>query len=136
MKNSVETMKSDERDPGIDAQAGELLRRIDAKGLEIEPERRVERDVEREERRRPEPEAAIEDEQERGRTEVPERLVEKRGMERLVEEVVVGAMRRVDLEPPREVGRLAEELLVPPVADAADCLRDEQARSGGVEQRA
>ena len=35
-------------------------------------------------------------------------------------------MGRVDLEPPGQVGRLAEELLVPPVADPPDRLRDEQ----------
>ena len=35
-------------------------------------------------------------------------------------------MGRVDLEAPRQVGRLAEELLVPPVADPPDRLGDEQ----------
>ncbi len=32
----------------------------------------------------------------------------------------------VDLEPPRQVGRLAVELLVPPVAEAADRLRQQE----------
>ena len=36
-------------------------------------------------------------------------------------------VRRIDLEAPRQVGRLPEELLVPPVADPSDRLRHEQA---------
>ena len=59
--------------------------------------------------------------------EVPEELVEERGVVgRLIdrrERPVDG----VDLEPPREIGRLPEELLVPPVPDPPDSLGDEQA---------
>jgi hypothetical protein len=71
-------------------------------------------------------EATVENEQQPGGEEIPERLVEERRVERLVEEVLVRAARGVDFEPPRPAGRLAEELLVPPVADASDRLRDEK----------
>ena len=108
--------------------------RVDPQGLEVEAEAGVERDVEREERRRPEAEAAVEQEQRPGGEEVPERLVEERRVEGLVEDVLVRPACGVDLEPPGQLGRLAEELLVPPVADAADRLRDEEPRRGGVEE--
>ena len=49
--------------------------------------------------------------------------------------VVERPVLRVDLEAPRPVGRLAEELLVPPVAEAADPVREHEAGRGGVHQR-
>ena len=55
-------------------------------------------------------------------------------MERRVGEVVGRAVLGVDLEPPRQLGRLAEELLVPPVADPADALREQQPRRGRVHE--
>jgi hypothetical protein len=55
-------------------------------------------------------------------------------VERRVVEILEGSVLRVDLQSPRQVGRLAEELLVPPVAEAADALRDEEARRQAVGQ--
>jgi hypothetical protein len=43
-------------------------------------------------------------------------------MEGRVRQVISRAVRRVDLQPPGQRRRLAEELLVPPVADPADPL--------------
>ena len=66
------------------------------------------------------------DEERRGE-QVPEELVqERRVIGRLIDrcERPVG---RVDLEAPGQVGRLSEELLVPPVADPPHRLRHEQA---------
>ena len=51
-------------------------------------------------------------------------------MEGLRERIRVRSPGDVDLEPPRQVRGLPEELLVPPVADAADRLRDQQAGRG------
>ena len=47
-------------------------------------------------------------------------------MERALVEVLQRPVCAVDLQPPRQLGRLAEELLVPPVADPADALREQQ----------
>ena len=82
MKNSDERDEEDQRDPGVDAQAGDVVGRVDPERLEVEAEAGVERDVEREERRRPEAEATVEDQQQPGGEEVPERLVEERRVER------------------------------------------------------
>src|SRR5206468_10191786 len=52
-----------------------------------------------------------------------------------VAEVLHRPMRGIDLEAPRQVGRLAEELLVPPVAEPADALSDEQPRCDAVHEQ-
>ena len=94
--------------------------------------KRVEGDVEGEEPRWPRAETPLDhvDEQRRGE-EVPEQLVEERRVVGRLIERRERPVARVDLEPPRQVGRLAEELLVPPVADPPDRLGDEQARVRG-----
>src|SRR5262245_66040719 len=55
-------------------------------------------------------------------------------MERRAIDVLDRAVLRVDLEPPRQIRGLAEQFLVPPVAEAADALRDEERRSDAVGQ--
>src|SRR5512144_1696870 len=55
-------------------------------------------------------------------------------MERLVLDVVDRAVLGVDLEAPGKVGGLAEELLVPPVAEASDALCDEKPRGDAVRE--
>ena len=55
-------------------------------------------------------------------------------MEELAVDVVERPVLGRDLEPPRQVGRLAEQLLVPPVPEAADALRDEQAGRDAVQE--
>src|SRR5437867_3955893 len=45
-----------------------------------------------------------------------------------------GPVGRIDLQPPWEGRRTTEQLLVEVVADAADGLRHEQPRRGGVEE--
>ena len=63
MKNAVEPHEDDDRDPGVQPQAGELVRGIDPQQLLEEAPEGVVRDVEREQRRRPEAEAPVEQEQ-------------------------------------------------------------------------
>ena len=104
-----------------------MVCRVDPDELDPEAPEGVESDVEREQARRARVEAPLDDEDEEGgRGEVPDDLVEKRG-------VVGGVVDRgerpvdgVDLEAPGKARRLAEELLVPPVADPADRLGHEQ----------
>ena len=105
-----------------------MVRRVDPDELDPEAAERVERDVEGEEARRPRVEAPLDRRRRAGRR-------RSRFQSDLVEEGrVVGRLvdrrerpvRRVDLEAPRQVGRLPEELLVPPVADPPDRLRHEQ----------
>ena len=66
--------------------------------------------------------------------EVPDQLVEEGRVEGRAVEVLERPVRGRDLEPPRQLGRLAVELLVPPVADAADPLREQEARRGRVHE--
>ena len=84
--------------------------------LLVDAERRVERDVQREERRRTDPEEPVDEQQDAGREQVPEALVEEGRVEGLRVDELGRAVLEVDLERPGHVGRLAEELLVPPVA--------------------
>src|SRR5918992_310024 len=118
----------------IEADAGELVRRVHPEQLDPEPADAVEEDVEREEPARADPEQPLDEEQHPGRAQAPERLVEERRMEGLAVDVLDRPVVGRDLERPREVRRLAEELLVPPIADAADRLRDQQRGSDAVHE--
>src|SRR5262245_27548498 len=119
----------DDRDPGdpdVQAQPRDLVRGVDPERLDPEPADAVEEDVEREEVAGPEPELALDDQQHARGREAPERLVEEGRVEGRALDVVDRPVVRGDLETPGQVGRLAEELLVPPGPEAADPLRDEQ----------
>src|SRR6187551_1469935 len=116
------------RDEDVQADPAELVRRVDAERLDPEAADAVDEDVEREQVARPDPplEPPLDEEQQSGGTEAPQRLVQERRMEGLLVDEVDRAVLGVDLEAPREVRRLPEELLVPPVPEAPDSLRDEQ----------
>src|SRR5580765_3438507 len=124
----------DDRDPRVQPQPCEVVRRVDPQQLLEEAAERVEAHVQREERRRLEAEATVEKQQDADHREVVDELVEERRVERRVLDVVDRPVLGVDLEPPRQGRRLAEELLVPPVADAPDALREEEARRNGVHE--
>ena len=66
----------------------------------------------------------------------PQALVEERRVEPPVgrEGEAVGPGLRVDLQAPGQVGGAAVKLLVGPVAPAADCLGDDDARAEDIEQ--
>ena len=104
-----------------------MVRWVDPQQLLEEPPDGVVRDVEREQRRRLEAEPAVEQQQDPDADEVVDELVEERRMEGRVLGVVRDPVVEVDLQAPRQVGRLAVELLVEPVAPAPDSLREEEA---------
>src|SRR5262249_8676198 len=105
-----------------------MMRGIHPEKLLEDAPQAVERDVEREERRRPDPEAAADPDQHACKDEVVDELVQERRMERVRGRVLGWSVIEVDLEAPGQVRRLAEELLVEPVAPATDALRDEEPR--------
>ena len=114
----------------------DLVGRVDPQQLHPEAAEAVDRDVGREHPRRARAQPSLDQEDEdRRRPEVPEQLVEEGRMEGRLVEVVERPVDRVDLEPPREVGRLPEELLVPPVAEPADTLGEEEPGREAVRQQ-
>src|SRR5439155_7952461 len=115
-----------QRDPQVEPLPGEVLGRVDPERLLEAAERRVEGDVEREERGPADPEAPVDPEQHADHGHVPDELVQEGRVERLRVEIARRPVRRIDLQAPRERGRLAEELLVPPVAEPADPLREQE----------
>src|SRR5438105_14556052 len=116
-----------ERDPEVDPLAEEVVRRVDPQRLLVRAERRVPGDVEREQRRPPQLEAAVDPEQHADAEQIPDELVQERRVERRLRPVRVRPVRGRDLQPPRQRGRLPEQLLVPVVADPADSLREQEA---------
>ena len=122
------------RDEDVQANAGDLVRRVDPQRLDPEAADAVDEHVQREQPAWPDAplEATLDEQEHSSRGEAPERLVEKRRMEGLGVDVVDRPVLGIDLEAPGQVGRLAEELLVPPVAEATDALRDEQPRRDAV----
>ena len=110
-----------------------MVRGIDADELDPEAPERVQRYVERKKARRSGLESALDHvHEQRGSEQVPEELVQKRRViGRLVDERK-RTVDRVDLEAPREIGRLAVQLLIPPVSDPPDGLRHEQPRREAV----
>ena len=77
MKNATEPTKHDERDPEVEPLPEEVARRVDPQRLLERAERRVDRDVEREEPRPLDREAPVDPEQEEDAEDVPDELVEE-----------------------------------------------------------
>ncbi len=125
-------------DPDVQPHAGDLVRRVDPERLDPEPADAVDEDVEREEV--PGPDAPLN----RRSTSSSRPAAPKHqsasyrnvGWNVSLLDVVDRPVLGGDLEAPRKVGRLAEELLVPPVAEAADSLRDEERGRDAVRERA
>src|SRR3954467_53311 len=115
-------------DEEVQAQAEDVLGRVDAQQLLEDPEGRVARDVEREEPGCADGAAPSQPHQEGRQGQVPDDLVEEGGGEGGAVEVARQPVVAVDLEAPRQRGRAPVELLVEVVADATDGLRDEQRR--------
>jgi hypothetical protein len=110
------------------------VRGIDPQQLLEEAAERVDGDVEREQGRRADAEEPVDEQQDADHHRVVDQLVEEGRVEGVVLLVARDAVLRVDLEPPGQVGRLAVELLVPPVAEPADALREEQPRGDAVRE--
>src|SRR3954453_21175181 len=123
-----------DRNVCVQAEAEVLVRRIDAQQLLEEAPEAVPGHVEREQRRPPDAKAAVDEQQHEYADDVPDELVEKGRVERRVLDVAA-AVRLVDLQSPRPTRRLAEELLVEPVAPAADALREQQPGRDGVHEQ-
>src|SRR5581483_10114908 len=107
----------DDRDPEVQPLAEEVLRGVDAKELLERAPERVEGDVEREQPGRSNAEPGADPDQDAGDRDVVDQLVQEGRVEGLRERVLRRPVLGVDLEAPRQVGRLPEELLVEPVAD-------------------
>ena len=116
----------DERDPEVEALPEEVVRRVDAEQLLERAPERVPGDVEAEERGRPDPEEPVDEQEHPDPGQVPEGLVQEGRMEGRGVRVALRPVLRVDLEPPGQVGRLPEELLVPVVAPASDRLGEQE----------
>src|ERR1019366_7320241 len=112
----------------------EVVRRIDPQRLLEDPKRAVAGDVEREEPGNLDLARPSKPDQRSGEHEVPDDLVEEGGLEGAVLEVARRAMRHVDLQPPGQRGRPAEQLLVEVVADPPDRLCDEHSGGAGVHE--
>src|SRR5215210_1918634 len=126
--------KEDHGDPEVEPHPEELVGGVDAQQLLEGTPERVPGDVETEETRRLDREAPVEEQEDGDAEQVPERLVEEGRVERLRPRVRLRAVSGVDLEAPGEIRRLAEQLLVEVVAPAPDRLREEEARSGRVQE--
>src|SRR5512141_3004979 len=100
--------------------------RVDPEQLLEEAPEAVVRDVQGKECRTPDAEVLVDRQQDPHPDEVVDELVEEGRMERRVVEVAGRTVRRVDLEPPRKLCGLPEELLVEPVPPAADALREQK----------
>src|SRR5262245_35643483 len=127
--------EDDDRDVRVQPEPKVLVRGVDAEQLLEEATEAVPGDVEREQRRPPDPEVAVDHEQHHHADDVPDELVQEGRVEGRVLDVRA-AVRRVDLEPPRQVGRLPVELLVEPVTPAADALCEQQAGRDCVHEQA
>ena len=122
------------------------MREVAAQALDIEPAGRVAHRVEREQVAATEPPAPGRPDQQERERDVPQRLVQERGLvvpahglPEVAEVARLGLARRhvqvVNLQLPRHVRRAAVELVVEPVAPPADPLRRSHAGCGGVGER-
>ena len=127
--------RQDARDEEVESQAEDVVGRVDAQQLLEDPERRVSRDVEGEQARRPHPAPTAKHDQHGGQCQVEGQLVEERGVERGVPLIPRRAVSRINLERPRQLRGAAEQLLVEIVADPADRLCDQQSGRGSIHER-
>ncbi len=107
--------------------------RVDAQPFDPEAAERVTGDVEGEQPPVAQRQGAAREDEGEAEREVPQRLVQEG---RVVEDAGLAAVLDVDLQPPRQRGRRAVELLVEPVAPAADGLREGDAGRDRVGDRA
>ncbi len=128
---------AEDRCPYVRAQAEVDLALVDADGLPDDPSAAVPDEVEAEEAAPLEREASARPQEHRSAQQVPDHLVEERG----VEEGSVGQSGREggvgagDLEAPRRIGGKAEQLLVEPVAEASQRLGDDETGGERVGER-
>ena len=122
------------RDVGVQAQAQEVLGRIDPQRFLEDPEGRVPGHVQREQARRLDVTVMPQPDQERGQQQVEDQLVQERRVERAVLRIARRAEGRVDLQPPGQAGGATEQFLVEVVADAPDRLRHQQGGRDGVHE--
>src|SRR5665647_628595 len=122
--------------PDVESQAGDPLGGVDAEHLDPEPTGRVGDDVGPEHPPVAPPVSPVQPDQQGRGGQVPEHLVQEGRVEERVGWHPVRERRagRIDPQPPREVGRRAEELLVEPVPEPADGLGDQQGRRGRVRE--
>ncbi len=111
------------------------MRLVDAQELHAEAPDAVPGDVDGEQAGRLQAEPLVHEQQHDDPQEAPERLVEEGRVEGLEELIRPGPVLERDLDGPRQVGGLAEELLVEVVAPAPDRLREQEARSDRVHER-
>jgi hypothetical protein len=128
--------------PDVQSQTEHLLGSVDTQHLDPHTTKRVEENIQPEYPTMTQPEATVEVDEEEGRRDVPDHLVEERRVEQgagLAGDPGVRAdlVRdgRVDLQAPRERGRRAEELLVEPVAEPPDRLGEQEAGCERVGER-
>jgi hypothetical protein len=112
--------------PDVEAEAEDRVGLVDPQRLDPQPAEYVRHAVQRERAPVAELELAVGPDHQRRYAEAPQRLVEER---RVVRQLAGDRARaaRFDLQCPRQVGRLAEQLLVEPVAEPPDALRDGEA---------
>src|SRR5436309_10571316 len=113
------------------------MRRVDPQKFLEEAAEAVVGDVQREQPRRPDPESPADEDQQPGADRVVDELVEEGrvvGVRALVLERDVALVSDVDLQAPREAGRLAVELLVEVVAPTADPLCEQETRRDSVRE--
>ncbi len=112
-----------------------MVRGVDPHVLDPAAPDGVGHDVQSERPAMTQPELAVHPHHEPRGAEVPQTLVQERRMERVVLAVAGDPVRRVDLQPPRQVGRPAVELLVEVVPPPSDPLCDHDGWCEGVGQR-
>ena len=120
--------------PVVDAQAEDAVGRVDPQQLDPEAAEGVGGHIDREEAPGAQPGPALDGEDDGHDDQVPEGLVEERGMERLLAGEPPGPVVGVDTQSPRKRRRPPEQLLVEPGAPAAEGLGQGDGRGGGVEK--
>ena len=108
------------------------MRGVDAQQLDPEPPERVSRNVDGEQSSLAQAHPLLDGEHDPDDDEVPQRLVEERGVEGGGRRELPRSMSGVDLQAPRQGRRPAEQLLVEPVPPPPDRLGESEGGSGGV----
>ena len=120
----------DQGHPLVEAQATAGVGGVDAQAFDPEATGEVPRHVDRQQPAGAQRHPLADHDQQRAQRQVPECFVQERRVEGGARRVTRGQVLIVDLQPPRQRGGATEQLLVPPVAEAADGLRQRDRRCG------
>ncbi len=126
---------SNDGHPDVDAERANGARGINSQRFNPETPSEVQAHIERKDVARPHNALFVHIDEQSAQSQVPQHLVEKRGLENRIRDLVEWAMLHIDLHTPRKARGPAEQFLIPPVTQTTNGLGQRNAGHQRVDTR-